>query len=91
MGARYARDANPPDFKLEKNLTPFRGVPIFIFHGEKDMNVPIGDTRALAERLKQKGALVEFCVDRQRGHGSPGAEGLTAFKNWVKTLPSKAR
>jgi predicted esterase len=83
MGDTYARDSNPPDFSKEKNLRSFRGIPVFIFHGEKDMNVPIAATRDLVARLRNAGARVETRFEPDKGHESPSREGIEAFKKWV--------
>lgn len=82
MGNRYAPDANPPDFKDEKNLKIFRGMPVFVFHGERDLNVPIADTKELVAKLRSAGARVEFFVDPAKGHELPGRDGLDAFARW---------
>ena len=82
MGKRYAPDANPPDFKDDRTLKVFRGMPVFVFHGEGDRNVPITDTRELVEKLIKAGARVEFFVDPAKGHEMPGRDGMEAFARW---------
>jgi dipeptidyl aminopeptidase/acylaminoacyl peptidase len=84
MGERYAHDVHPPDFAEEQNLISFRGVPIFIFHGAKDQNVPIQATVELVEKLKRKGARVEFYIDCERGHEAPGSDGVDAYMRWAE-------
>ena len=92
LGGRYAGSEHPPDFRDVRNLQPFRGVPIFIFHGEKDMNVPIASTRDLAAKLQQVGARVELRVEPEKGHEFPSREGINAFKTWLtQVVADRAR
>ena len=86
MGGTYAGNTNPPDFREERNLEMFRNIPIFVFHGEKDMNVPVGATRDLVSKLQKVGARVQFRVDPDKGHEAPSGEGVEAFKAWVNQV-----
>jgi predicted esterase len=86
LGAQYATGSNPPDFTQERNLRSFRNIPIFIFHGEKDMNVPIAATRGLVRKLQEVGARVELRVEADKGHETPSDEGIEAFKAWLKNV-----
>jgi dipeptidyl aminopeptidase/acylaminoacyl peptidase len=72
-----------PDFLLESDLSAFARLPIFVFHGGKDRNCPIGDTRALVDRLRLAGADVTFVVEEDKGHEAPGADTLRAFSDWL--------
>jgi predicted esterase len=86
MGRRYAPGENPPDFSDERNLQAFRNIPVFVFHGEKDRNVPIGATRELVGKLQKVGARVEFRVEPDKGHERPSREGIEVFKTWVRQV-----
>jgi predicted esterase len=83
MGLRYAPQSQPPDFSDEKNLAAFRNMPIFIFHGEKDLNAPFPATRALAEKLVRAGASVEARFAADKGHENPGPQILDLYRKWV--------
>jgi predicted esterase len=86
LGVRYAGSANPPDFREERNLQPFRNIPIFVFHGERDMNVPIAATLDLVAKLRSVGARVELRVEPDKGHEFPSREGIESFKTWFKQV-----
>ena len=83
MGRNYASNANPPDFTEERNLQSFRNIPIFIYHGEKDRNVPIEATRDLVGKLEKVGAQVKLWIEPDRGHERPSREGTDQFLKWV--------
>jgi len=85
-GRHYAPGENPPDFTEEQNLQSFRNIPIFIFHGEKDRNVPIGATRDLVGKLQKVGAQVKLWIEPDKGHERPSREGTEVFKTWVSQV-----
>ena len=86
LGEKYAPDAHPPDFRDVRNLACFRGLPVFIFHGERDMNVPIAATRDLIAKLKNAGATVEARIEADKGHETPSDDGVRAFKQWARSV-----
>lgn len=86
LGHHYAPRTLAPDFTREENLRSFRHIPVFIFHGEKDLNVPLPVTRELTLKLKQAGALVELHTDPARGHQQPGPQTVEAYLQWVKKV-----
>lgn len=49
-------------------LTPMRDVPIWIFHGSADPNVPVDDARLIAQILTQLGAPVHYTEYAGAGH-----------------------
>ncbi len=89
---RMALGTPPPDAKLidftqKENLKRFKGVPVFIFHGTRDLNVPYGDTEQFVAKLKRAGASVQFHPEADKGHESPNDETIRAFLAWIdKTL-----
>jgi predicted esterase len=91
MGERYAPDTSPPDFRDAENLKSFRNIPVFIFHGEQDMNVPIEATRDLVAKLRNAGARVEARIEPDKGHESPSREGIEMFKEWVGQVLNKGK
>ena len=76
--------ADAPDFLAKEDPALFRGVPMFIFHGGKDRNCPIEQTRMLAARLEHAGVQVAFHYEDDKGHETPGPETLDAFRQWLE-------
>jgi predicted esterase len=81
--ARDGPDAGAPDLLLEPDLSAFARLPVFVFHGGRDRNLPIEGTRALVERLRSAGADVTFVSEEDKGHEAPGAETQRAFTAWL--------
>jgi predicted esterase len=75
--------AGHPDFLDPKYLETFRGIPVFVFHGGKDRNCPIENTRKLVAMLQKAGARVEFHCEEEKGHEAASAETMAAFRNWL--------
>lgn len=75
-----------PSFMEDKNLGIFSNIPIFIFHGEKDMNIKIGTVKEFVEKLKKVGALVEFQIDPEKGHQPPSNETTELYMKWVENV-----
>ncbi len=86
MGKRYAPGVLTPNCGDVQNLKSFVNVPVFIFHDEKDMNVPIAVTRDLMEKLASVGVHVVARIKPDKGHESPGMEGIEAFKKWAMEI-----
>jgi acetyl esterase/lipase len=53
--------------------------PTLLIHGDQDRNVPIQQSRELAERLRQARVPVEFVLREGVGHAYPGWEADTAL------------
>lgn len=83
IGPRWLGPGHP-DFRDPANLATFREMPVFIFHGGQDRNVPFATTVKLVEDLRAAGAQVEFVTDPQRGHEQPGREQVIAFGDWLR-------
>ncbi len=75
-----------PSFIDENNLSSFDKIPIFIFHGEKDMNIKIAAIKDAAEKLRNAGAQVEFQIDPEKGHQAPSEETIELYKKWVERV-----
>ena len=76
-----------PDFMQKKYLKPFVNVPIFVYHGQADRNVPFARTAELVRRLKAAGARVDFRPDEGSGHGSaPGAATMAEYYRWLGSV-----
>ena len=80
-------DGKPtPGFLDEQNLAVFKNLPMFIYHGEKDLNAPFAQTKELIEKLKKVGAKVEFITEPEKGHAEPSKETLEKYYSWVKNV-----
>ncbi len=77
------------DFNEEKHIASFSGVPVFIFHGKRDLNVPFEETEQFVGKLERAGALVEFHTEEDKGHESPSEETIRAFHRWVERVIEK--
>jgi predicted esterase len=86
MATRWTGNDRLPDFTRPQYLRPFRGVPIFVFHGGQDRNVPFVGTAAFVEQLKAAGARVEFHVEDDKGHESPGDATVQALFAWLRKV-----
>lgn len=75
-----------PNFLDEKYLNPFKGIQIFIFHGEQDKNCPFDLTKKLVEMLKKAGARVEVYIDKEKGHEMPGEKIYRSYLQWLKEV-----
>lgn len=74
-------DAGPPFEALARRLS---GVPVWIFHGEQDGAVPVGESRQAAAALTSIGAAVQYSELPGTGHNSwDAAYGSTKFATWL--------
>lgn len=60
--------------------------PFQIFHGDKDVLVPIGQAKLLAEALKSKGVECDFTILPGMGHGFGQKQYLATFAFFEKYL-----
>jgi dipeptidyl aminopeptidase/acylaminoacyl peptidase len=74
------------DFNDKRYLAPFKGVPVFVFHGRRDLNVPFAETEQFISKLERAGALVEFHTEADTGHENPNEETMAAFKRWIEKV-----
>lgn len=84
-------DARIVDFMRAENVKKFKGAPIFIFHGKRDLNVSYADTERFVAQLKRAGASVEFHAEADKGHERPSDETIQAFFAWVDAALQKDR
>ncbi len=83
-----SRGKEGPDF-LTENLERFKGMPIFVYHGEQDQNVSYDRVLEVLARLKAAGALVEFHSDVDRGHQRPSDSVIAAYHQWLRRVIEK--
>jgi len=80
-----------PDFLLEETLQTLVGVPLFIFHGQQDRNVPVDDVLTLVEKLRAAGSPVEVHLEAGAGHAIPAVEIIQAYHRWLKDVTCQPR
>jgi len=86
LGRAFAPQSDPPSFLDEESLRPFRGTPMFIYHGEKDLNVSYERTLEVVRKLEAAGARVEFHSDAERGHESPPDRIIAEYHRWLRRV-----
>jgi len=84
--ARGVSTESAPDFLAATDLTDLARVPLFVFHGGRDRNCPVEETRALVDRLKAAGADVTLVVEDAKGHESAGPSTLAQFAAWFERV-----
>ena len=82
-------DAKVVDFTRKENIKKFKGVPVFVFHGKRDLNVPYEETERFVAQLKRAGVPVEFHAEADKGHESPSDETGRAYLAWVDRVLQK--
>ena len=83
-GNRFAGGGSHPNFLKDEFLVPFKGIPVFIFHGKQDRNVPYPEAELMVEKLKGAGAEVEFHVEEDKGHTQPGLDTYNKLHAWLR-------
>ena len=75
---------NPEEINFldEKNLSIFKGISAYIFHGEKDMNCPYYMTVQLVNKLKSIGCDIIFDTSNV-GHSGIPPEMQQSFFDWL--------
>lgn len=81
--ARGWVNENEINFLDKINLTKFDSVPIFVFHGKRDVNCPFELTERVVENLKSIGANITFITDNA-GHGNISIETKNRYYSWLK-------
>lgn len=80
---QHAGETGVPNFLDEATMQCLLGVPLFIFHGRQDHNVPIDDILVLVDKLRLAGTPVEVHIDESAGHSMPAAEVIVAYLRWL--------
>ena len=86
IGSKYAPAELAPNFTDEKNLASFKSEPIFIFHGEKDLNVSFQATLDFVDKMQKTGAKIELQTEPDRGHEFPGAATIEKYMRWIENV-----
>ena len=91
IGAKFAdnpsahKKASPINY-VSKNAPPF-----LIFHGTKDLTVPIDQSRQLANKLKDVGVEARFVEVPGEGHGWNGRASVDTTSETLKFLNEKLK
>jgi len=72
------------NFLDSEKLKAFYKTPMFIYHGEKDMNCPYELTLEFVERVMEHNNNLVFFSDPQAGHGGMNRETEEAYFRWLK-------
>ena len=86
LAASYFPGEPHPDFLEDTYMKPFKGVPVFIFHGKKDLNAPLETTHEYVKKLKAQGVRVTFCTEEEAGHGAPNPETIKKYHEWLQEV-----
>lgn len=73
-----------PNFLDPAFTAPFKGVPVFIYHGQKDSALPYGLAVKLAEALRKAGARVTFAGPEEMGHQYQDPQTHARFVQWLE-------
>ena len=91
LANRWSGAGDYPDFTSEQYLQVFRDVPIFVFHGRRDQNVSFEATQSFVQQLREVGAKVEFHIEDETGHSSPGPATVAALHDWIARVLELAK
>jgi len=72
------------EFLNSKVLKDFKGLPVFLFHGEKDLNVSLEEVKQLHAKLKKVGAKPVLLIEPDKGHDQPNNENIKKYLKWVQ-------
>lgn len=61
-------------------------VPLLIYHGEEDRNVPFAQTRAFVEKAQRAGVKVECVSYPMEGHGNKKMENLQDIQDRIRSF-----
>jgi predicted peptidase len=53
---------------IDKNVGKLAGLPIWAFHGELDLVVPVEETMRIIEQLKDRNSKLKFTIEPNVGH-----------------------
>jgi len=72
-----------PNFLKTKHIKHFTEIPIFVYHGKKDLNCPYQQIQEFVEKLKKLGGHVTF-VNEDMGHGILSDEKkMNVYYEWL--------
>jgi predicted esterase len=80
----HADEMEGPNFLDDETMQCLLGVPLFIFHGRQDRNVPIDDMLVLVDQLRASETPIEVHIDEGAGHSIPDPEVIQAYLRWLR-------
>lgn len=78
-----------PNFLDPAFLAPFAGVPVFIYHGDKDPSLPVELALKLAEALRQAKAEVTLSIAEGRGHTYQDERTQALYADWLQRIATR--
>lgn len=84
LANEWLGDGGHPNFLDPKFLSLFKGVPVFIYHGQKDAALSYDLALKLAEALRKAGADVTFSGPADIGHTYQDPVTHAMFVKWLE-------
>ena len=79
-------DGDHPNFFESDYLTPFKGKPIFIFHGEIDPALGVKAIQKMADTMESHGVLVTKSIVPNHGHQYQDEATNTLYFKWLEEV-----
>lgn len=79
-------DGEHPNFLNNNYLKAFKGMPIFIYHGQKDGSLPVDLVKKMSIELEKAGALVTLSIAEDKGHDYPDKETNDRYFEWLNKI-----
>lgn len=64
----------------------FSDIPIFVYHGKKDLNCPFELTEQMVNMIRKHNPNIEFIVDENEGHSNINKENREKYHRWLNNL-----
>lgn len=78
-----------PNFRKQKYLKDFKGVPVFIYHGEKDASLSINTAKDLDRDLRAAGAEVTTRFIEDKAHEYQDDKTNEIYHKWLTDILNK--
>lgn len=82
-------DGHYPNFLDDNYLKVFKGVPVFIYHGDKDAGLDINLMKEAGEKLEKVGAELTLAFVPEKGHQYPDEPTNELYFEWLKDIANK--
>jgi predicted peptidase len=60
-----------------------KDIPIWAFHGGKDVTIPVSETEDMAEAIRKEGGNIKISIDPERGHSPPSSARHEELFEWL--------
>ena len=75
-----------PNFSEAKYLSPFKDMPVFIYHGRKDPALDVQLIIDMNEKLKKAGAKTTLSIVEENGHQYQDDETNRLYYEWLENI-----